>query len=502
MNDLIAEYAEVSDPSGVPACVWERVSTTMTRQEIKAQTRDTRRFLGNGGYRVVKVFRFEASAYKGNHRGQQAEMLADVEAGMYKVIISAMTSRYERQGVKPALRLALDLDLYGGRMVAIDDPHYGDMSDEIGIISTVIKAKQDHGYSKSISENVTREFGLMEERGAWRGAIPGGYTTTGEKRHKKLVRHPVTGDLVAQAFRDCAKGVILAAIARTFKAANERHRTQFPEGARKLRLPQSTQGIANMIRHEVYSTGRYLVKRADASVYVYQGPPLVTVTEQKEAIAALEGRFKGNGVVSRAISKDDFSGAVLCAEHGGIGYRHFGGGRPRKDGTRGVRSRRYLFQCCHKSVRADDADATIDAIMSADVMPWYVPHLVDPNAERDQALEIVARELAELPAKALDEEAEDAKRAELRAERKRLQAIPDQSAVTYGKVKTGEDGRGLTEGDKWRMMSPAERRDWLTGGNLCVFARAAGDWSGRVLITIEEPGKPDGELVTEFEDAG
>lgn len=61
------DYAHVSNPDGEPIAVWERVSTDMTKQEIAAQTRDLVAFIGAGSYNVVRVFRFEASAFKGKH---------------------------------------------------------------------------------------------------------------------------------------------------------------------------------------------------------------------------------------------------------------------------------------------------------------------------------------------------------------------------------------------------------------------------------------------------
>lgn len=134
------DYAGVSDPSGEPIAVWERVSTDMTRQDIASQTRDLKAFISAGAYRVVRVFRFEASAFHGEHTDQQAEMIADIEASRYRTVVAAMSSRYERRGWQYAMFAALQLHMMGARIVAIDDDSYGDMSSELGGIATMFKA--------------------------------------------------------------------------------------------------------------------------------------------------------------------------------------------------------------------------------------------------------------------------------------------------------------------------------------------------------------------------
>src|SRR5579859_4513776 len=187
MADLGADYADVSRADGEPIAVWERVSTDMTRQEIASQTRDLRQFIGAGRYRVERVFRFEASAYHGEHTGEQAAMLADVQAGRYLTVVSAMSSRYERRGWQHAMFFGLQLHFAGARVVAVDDPSYGDMSNLMGGFQTMMKAQSNHDYSKAISDNVNRTFRLMDDEGAFRGIAPAGYEVQGSERSKRLV---------------------------------------------------------------------------------------------------------------------------------------------------------------------------------------------------------------------------------------------------------------------------------------------------------------------------
>jgi DNA invertase Pin-like site-specific DNA recombinase len=466
----IDDYTDVSSPDGEPIAVWERVSTDMTRQDIASQTRDLRKFIADGSYRVERVFRFEASAFHGDHAPEQAEMLADVAAGRYKTVVAAMSSRYDRQPPKYALYFATKLNIeYDARVVAIDDPNYGDMDSEMGIIGTVFKAKSNYDYSKAISDNVNRKFRTMDAEGFHRGGFPAGYVAVGPKGCKNLELHPVASELVMQAF---LHGSSTPVIARTFKAANARY---------GLRLPASPEGVALMLRAPEYSTGRHKQDSACQCTF----PPLVSPAQQEAAVAALENRRTGDNVSSRAIAKDDFSGAVWCPCGASLPmYRYFSGGRKHTDGTPGPRTRRYVCKTsaggCGKSVAADETDREIDRIMGTDITPWWVPFTTDPNAERDRSLVAITQALKDLPNLGLDEDAEDAKRAELRAERKRLQAIPDQPAVTFAKVKTDEHGKSLSQGDHWQMMTGAEKRDSLTAaGSDFPFAYRDG---GRVVV--------------------
>jgi DNA invertase Pin-like site-specific DNA recombinase len=472
-----ADYADVSDPSGEPIAVWERVSTDMSRQDITSQTRDLKSYIGAGSYSVVRVFRFEASAFHGKHTGQQAEMMADVEAGRYATIVAAMTSRYERRGWQHAMITALQLHTMGARIVAIDDASYGDMSSVMGAFGTIMKAEGNHDYSKAISDNVSRKFRVMDAAGYHRGGIPAGYAAEGVKGEKKLAPHPVAAAIVIESFTDSAAGKSTPKVARTFKAANERY---------GLRLPVTADGVAKMLRSPEYSTGHHKAGSACRCKFA----PLVSPAQQKLAVAALEARRTGDNVSSRrgpGEANPDFSGALWCAACGaGRMYRYSGGRKLHKNGSYSPPVRRYHCEACGKSVKADAADQAVNDLMSSDRATWYVPFATDPNADRDRALEAVKTALAGLASQGLDRRAEQAARESLWTEQDRLGAIPDQPAETFGVPRRDAEGRALTEGDRWVQFSPAERRDWLSAGEpFRILVKSAPGRTGAVEVSQE-----------------
>lgn len=478
--DLASTYDHVSSPDGEPVAIWERVSTDLTRQEIAAQTRDIRAYLERGSYRVVRVFRIEASAYHGKHDPELQAALADVTNGRYTAIIAAMSSRFERRGWKTLMRYMLELDEAGGRLVAVDDPQFGDVSTVMGAFGTVMDGDRHHSYSDQISHNVNRANRLRDEQNVFRGAIPSGYESVGLDGAKQLVPHPVGGDAMTAAFVDIANGQSTPAIARRFKRVNAEYNEDLPEGARRLRLPETWQGVQKCVHNDLYSTGNYRIQRHDGSEYVYHGPALVSPAQQRAAIAALNARHTGDNVTSRGIAKDDFSGSLWCGSCGtGRMYRYYA-------------SKRRRYRCdnleCHKTVHGPNTDAELHEQMAGYSAPWYVHRIEDLNAERDRRIANIDEELDNLNRTARvngwtrqqKRDVEDA----LFEQRDKLAAIANREPVTLVDVR--HDGeRALTEGDHWLTMTMAERRDLLTTGTVMVYVHATADRSGHVVVDIE-----------------
>lgn len=423
------------------------------------------------------------SGFKGDkrHLAAMADALAAVRSGEVSAVVVAHSSRLARLPHRDVARWVWDLEDAGGRIVSHDEQSWATGSTPMDDGWALMTAGNNHQSSKNTSYHVNRRFKVMDEAGYHRGwglagyeilcTICGAVKCTEHKGHKRLVMHPVAAEAVIQAFADSAAGMSTPVIARRFKGINERCGTK---------LPASADGVSNMLNMNEYSTGHHREGIACQCKF----PPLVSPAQQTATLAALNARRTGNAVSTRAIGKDDYSGALRCAvcdAHGRM-YRKF---------ANHAKERRYTCKTCGKGVLADRADAALEAQMSADTAPWYVPYTTDPNAGRDRALEAVQLALAELPSLGLDEDEEDEHRAVLRAERKRLQAIEDMPATTYATRKTDDSGRELTEGDRWQMMTPAERRDTLTAGSVFAYARNTGDRSGDVVVSIERERNQD-----------
>ena len=129
---------------------------------------------------------------------------------------------------------------------------------------------------------------------------------------------------------------------------------------------------------------------------------------------------------------------------------------------------------------ADALAARVIANLDAEVMtPRQVP--ADDHAAD---IERITDQLADLPRLGLAEDEEDARRAELRAERKRLQALPATEATTVW------DPSGSTYAAEWQALgSDRERGDWLRRRGLKFWAAPA----DRGLVPGHAPGQGDGD---------
>lgn len=333
------------------------------------------------------------------------------------------------------------------------------------MVGTLVSAKLDLAYEEVQAKmrRIKDVFRRMDDAGSFRGCAPAGYMITGVKYFKCLVPDPQRQADVVQAFTDATAG------------------TATPELARRLGF-RTAEAAARMLRNMIYSTGRYEIRRADGVTVLHRCEPLITPAVQAAAIAALESRLTGDHVSSRAIAKDDFSGALYCpcgASELGM-HRYFGGKTtPRADGSIPDRVRRYKCQACGKSVRADDADQAVHGLMAARATPWLDKWLV-PGDDHSADLDRVRMEYRELSARGLSFDDEDAERDRLRAEIKRLEALPSNPARTVTGFRRDADGNVLSEADRWNSLDNAARRAWLTSREFRVFVKAAGNRSGRV----------------------
>ena len=256
------------------------------------------------------------------------------------------------------------------------------------------------------------------------------------------------------------------------------------------------EAVGRMIRNPIYSTGRYEIKHRDGSgVYVYRCEPLVKPEVQKAAIAALEARRTGDNVKSRAIAKEDFSGALFCGHCDGRMYRYFGGGGyVRKDGSVSEKLRRYSCQDCRKSVNADEADRVINDLMATDESWWMRSRLI-PGDDHSADLARVRDELDSLGARRLPRAEMMAETSRLYDEIERLESLPSIPARTVFERVTDDNGRAVSEGAHWVLMDMRDRRAWLlsrAAETHYVTVKAAAGRTGAVhadvtyLLTGEE----------------
>lgn len=437
------------------AARWIRVSSGSQDEQSQIPVIDAE--CAKLGWTVVeRVFRLhDKSASKGEQQAEQDAAVAAMANGEFDILVCTESDRLDRRGPRAAYAFLWKLELASGRPQVVhvaNDPMFG--QDDIGseILSTARMAvARDEVALKQ--RRIADKFREMDANGAFRGMTPAGYESVGAKYAKRLVPSSRAQD-VRDAFAD--------AVSMSTTALG-------------TRLGMTADAVAKMIRKPVYSTGQYTVKRADGVTVIHRCEPLVTPGIQARAIAAIERRRTGDNVTSRALAKDDFSGALWCHNcGGGTMHRYYGG----KDGAH---TRRYICRKCRKSVKADNADAAVNEFMSASMGMWIEPVWIDGD-DHQAELDRVQMELRELPARGLDDDEEDSERTRLRAERKRLEVLPRTSGHWEGRMSD------KSVGALWDAKTTSERRAWAVSGEFKLWVKATGDRSGNVTVDAEWDG--------------
>lgn len=426
---------------GERAAVWKRVSTDLTRQEIRNQDTGIDQHVSRHDYEVTRTFELAASAYKGEHEADLRATVEDVKAGLYTVIVFAMTSRIERRGWKTLMRYLLELDALGARVEAVDDPNFGKLDDDNPLTGamTMLKGHGDYQYSKNISFNVNQAFSRMDEEGSFRGRAPFGYRITGEWRAKRLEPDPEISPVIVLIFERCAAGDSVRAIADWLQ--------------REHGIRRSVSELTRMVlRRPLYWTGRLEIRKGDGTRAVKRTEPIIGKALFDAANQSLDTRAS-TVPKPRLPRRDDFSTAVYCPEGHAL-YRCI-------TGNPGHRLRYYRCHPCGLVWQADVADTLVAALMSSDAAP-EATYVIIPGSDHSAELERIAAELQELGQRGLPDEEEDQLRKELRGRRDELKSLP----VIPATRKLQFTGR--TWGEAWAAMTHAEKIEYMRSGEFQV----------------------------------
>lgn len=447
----------------------------------------------------------KASASKGKHAPVIARIIADAKAGLFQVLVIRAVDRLDRRGALYAWPIIADLMDAGVPVLSVAEPELerireDPMAEAIIGVKIAIARQEILQLRRRIRDGHDR----IDAAGKFRGSPPAGYSVQGpeyarylepdfaQDEDRPVRRRRIQAADVTQAITDASTGT------STLKLG--------------ARLGVTADGMAMIIRNLVYSTGRYEVRsacrtcpaceRGDACttprVLVHRCSPLIDKPEvQQLAIASLGIRRKGDNVSSRAIRKQDYSGALFCPVCGGTLYRYNGGSKKRPNGTVSAKVRRYACTAknengkrCSKSVRADDADAAVNELMASRQYPWMRSRLIEGNDHSAQ-LRRLEGERDTLGSRGLPLEKMLAEATRLYAEIEQMKSLPIIPPRTVIEIARREDGTVITEADHWRGLTPGERRAYL-------LHKARAQDAERVIVT-PAPGRT-GRVIAEIEE--
>jgi DNA invertase Pin-like site-specific DNA recombinase len=441
---------------GERAACWYRVSTG--QQDEKNQYAEVERHCEQRGYEIVRRFELRGdSAYHGRHEAELLQVLADIEAGMYSVLVIVDSSRLDRRDPDRQLAYMLSVRSAGGRVESVREPAFGTRGVG-GMVSTVVAQDQNHAYSQKLSQNIRAGHARIDAAGAFRVKAPWGYKITGPKYAKRLAPTPDGCRLVPQVFARIADGESCQAVADWLET--ETGRRVWPKFVAALIRRPAYYGEAEWTATEVDEHGTVTSVTRTHQVQ----DPLVDYGLWDRANKRLSVPPKrGRGTRNPALLK----GLAACGECGGVMVKkdcHY----TRVDGER---VDMWYYYCTGSPVakgarrcgadrtvmtRLDLADRTVHLLMVKLGTEPVTERTLIRGRDWKAELALTERRLRELPRQGLDWAEEDARRAELRAlweDFSGREAEPDR----WTEAQTGE-----TFADHWnRFTTDAERGAFL-----------------------------------------
>ena len=378
----------------------------------------------------------DKSAYKGEQQEALDQVIADMHAGIIKVLVVWHSDRIDRRGVLEALLFLKQVKDAGGRVESVQEG----LLDERNL-TTIINAHMNNQKSEHLSEQVQLAYNRIRENRAFQGVAPFGYEITGSKYDKRLVIVAELRLVVAEIFARVIAGESLADICNwldTLKVKRAKGEARDRHYARGDVTPWWPAMLQRLIRHPAYS-GRYYCKHYDkdagdgtgkVTTYVHECEAIVTQRVQRQAIEALRNREK-RGAKADPANAAMLRGVILCDRcDDSPMYKANLKTTGRPDSPRRLhyrcwgRGRHDRRRSCGNTVPMDLADATVSKIIAVTFNRPVMRYELIKGHDWEDEIQAVRDEIAGLGALGLSDDEEDARRAELRAERDRLSSLP------------------------------------------------------------------------------
>ena len=346
------------------AAVWKRASDDS--QETANQDHELEAHVAAHGYEVARTFDLpDLSASKGKARHLEAleDVIADMHAGLYTVLVLVHSSRLDRRDEDEQLSFLLRIRQAGGRVESVREPNFG-TTDMAGRLVTTLAQVMNAEYSRVLGGHVRAGNARIDAQGGFRGGRPQfGYRVAGAKRNRYIEPNPVTAPILREMFT---------------RAADGQPTTRIQAWLESLGYRKPISSIMATLRREVYWNGRYEVTDHAGVVQIHRVEPLVSKALFDAVSADLEAR---SNVVKkpRGPRQPDYSGAVRCGQCRGPAYRSYNGELP-------WRKRVYRCAPCRVQWNADLTDAKLVEMMAGDIMPEVEIRII-PGADWSAELE-------------------------------------------------------------------------------------------------------------------
>lgn len=194
---------------------WIRVSSGSQSEQAQL-TEVTGPYISRQGYEDTGIlYRLhDVSAAKGEHAAHQEQVITDLEAGRYDVLIVPDSSRLERRDEGDELIVFLArVRLAGGRVEFVAEPALN-KSDVAGKVLAVLAQHNNAEYVRKQQTHVSRGVKTVVGNGAFMGSEPWGAVSVGPDRDHHLVLTGAAREYGPEMLERVAAGASLGDVAR------------------------------------------------------------------------------------------------------------------------------------------------------------------------------------------------------------------------------------------------------------------------------------------------
>ena len=425
----------------------------------------------------------DVSASKGEHEKELAEILADVKAGKYTVVVIANSARIDRRDPDLQEFWSLSVRLAGGRIESASEPEFG-KSTLSGKMVTLLAQQANYDYTRTLSTNVRNSFNRIDANGGIRNAAGYGHRIVGEKYSKHFVLDEAEADVIRLVISRYLSGQGLEHICRWLTSEGHRGRN----GAK-----WTPRTLGHLLRNE------RLIGRFHQGDTVTRVPSITTVKNYQATLARLDAKAYRKG----ARTRDDnalLTSILFCGKCGRPMYAIKGGGTCTKkvwnaDKTAKI-TRRYParmtlnYYCrpkggvsCKMMVDLGETDQEVIENFGEEIVVAHrTEEVVIPGHDYADDIEQVVLDIKALDPKDLgwlD------RVTAMQAEIARLALLsPEESTTRTRDVDT------VAEANRWQQMPYAEKRQAMIDAGLKLYAIK--DASGNVVLAAARPATPAG----------
>jgi DNA invertase Pin-like site-specific DNA recombinase len=375
---------------------------------------------------------------------------------LYDGVLAFKTDRLSRGTQEDFTRIEHWATEHGKKLVIVDGPQYParDDSDYWQWAATKREARREW---ENIRERSMRAQAGIRDNGGFVGKPPWGYVTTGDKYRKTIIPTDEGRMYIPEIFRRVIKGDSLATIAAWLSAETDRNWWARSIGAmvrNSTYIGHVTDGSGRIV-HECEAI-------VDAGIFQRAAKRLDNAPKRGKILA--ENRAMLAGAAFCPCCQDTLESLVKPSPM----YR-INGANTRKDGSKGSN---YYYRCsgrgpqrkgCGNMVPVHEADMWVDEVIRKHWDKPVITRKLIPGHNHDAEIAGVEYQLRELAKQGYDEDEEDKRRMELRAEKKRLMAlpaVPDKWADVEG---------DMTYAAEWAATPVNGRGAWLAEHGIMVM---------------------------------